>query len=147
MLLQVNAWKHADMVKRLLKLLFRHQNGEEMWSDFDHVMIVDASMSETVDFLGFSQPTASKVCIEWCEKWGAVLWTKWERWEVVNERWEENGQTGASWLEGYRNTNEVDGLQQQRTTQGSTPVSQEQETEVTVGTGSPKLDSRTLEKC
>lgn len=34
------------------------------------------------------------------------------------------------------------GLQQQKTKPGSPPVSQEKETEVTVGAGSPKLDSR-----
>lgn len=40
----------------------------------------------------------------------------------------------------------LSGLQQQKSTGGSSPVSSEQETEATVGTGSPKLDSRRLEK-
>lgn len=37
---------------------------------------------------------------------------------------------------------EVDGLQQQMNTLGFTPVSTEQETEATICTGSPKLDSK-----
>lgn len=38
----------------------------------------------------------------------------------------------------------MDGLQQQKTTLGSTPVRQEQENEATIHTGSPKLDNRRL---
>ncbi len=41
---------------------------------------------------------------------------------------------------------EADELQQQKTTQGAAPVSQEQETEDTIHTGSPKLDNKRLEK-
>ncbi len=42
---------------------------------------------------------------------------------------------------------ESDGLQQQKTTPGNTPVSKEQEMEATIRTGSPKLDNRRLDKC
>lgn len=41
---------------------------------------------------------------------------------------------------------EVDGLQKQKTTSGSTPVNQEKESETMVGTGSLKLDKGILEK-
>ena len=41
---------------------------------------------------------------------------------------------------------EVDGLQQQKSTSGSASVSQAQKAEAAVGTGSPKPDSRRLEK-
>lgn len=44
------------------------------------------------------------------------------------------------WMHNMLNL-DVDGLQQSKTTPGSTPVSHEQESEVTVGTGSAKLDS------
>ena len=98
--------------------------------------------------------------------WAAVLRKETPCW------WEsltENGQTGSSWQKGNSNCNsdnrtaqlwwaekllrmhntsnlEEGRLQQQKTTSGSTSVSQEQKAEAAVGTGSPKLDSWRLEK-
>jgi len=42
---------------------------------------------------------------------------------------------------------EADGLQQQKTHQVTLLSAVEQETEAIIGTGSPKLDNRGLEKC
>lgn len=77
------------------------------------------------------------------------------------DRSEENDQTGSIWQEGNGVSNnhtletwwaekglrmhkvpnlKVDELKQQKATLGSTPDSQEQESENTVDTGSPKLD-------
>ncbi len=41
---------------------------------------------------------------------------------------------------------EADGLQQQKTTSGATPVCEERETEPKIRTGLTKLDNRRLEK-
>lgn len=84
---------------------------------------------------------------------------------------EENVQTSSNWQKGYSNSNyhslqprwpeknthpehthkmwnlEVDGLWQQKTTSGFGPISQKQESETTVFTGSLKSDSSRLEKC
>lgn len=46
-----------------------------------------------------------------------------------------------------RKKGEADGLQLQKTTTGATPVTQIQETEATVCTGSLNLDNRKWENC
>lgn len=108
---------------------------------------------------------SSSVCVyyrrrrRFYREWRENIWKETPCWW---ERWEENGQVVSSeqelytysnsnnhtlqpwWAEKHLRTHntsnlDVNELQQQKTTQGSTPVSQEQESEAAVGSGSVNL--------
>ncbi|KAF7659192.1 hypothetical protein LDENG_00001830 [Lucifuga dentata] len=73
---------------------------------------------------------------------------EWPGWLVLTERLQYNSgkHSFPPWgagkgLRTHKTNLEANGLQQQKTTLGSSPVSQEQKSEATAGTDSLKLDS------
>ena len=83
---QLNAYNHAEMVKRLSCFRPNVRMGKKCdLSDFDCGMIVGArqaglSISETADLLGFLHTTVSSL-VRMVQKtksiqWATVLWTK-----------------------------------------------------------------------
>lgn len=100
----------------------------------DGVMVISArqtvlSISETANLLESSSTTVSTVFTEWCKsQWAAIQLAVTHCWEMAKEEVYGHSNNHSNKLVCKKNLRmdlnfEVDGLQQQKTTSGSTPIS------------------------